>query len=64
MDMTRKVSSTSSRLGRLRLSMSMSSFGARFETSTESSTPAKESRLRSFSPCLNSDQPFLYRLWL
>ncbi len=64
MDITRKVSSTNSRFGRLKVSISIRVFALRLEISTESSTPAKESKLRSFSPCLNSDQPCLYRLWL
>ena len=57
--MTRKVSSTNSRFGRLSVSSSISWDGLPFATSIESSTPANESRLRSFSPCLNSDQPCL-----
>ncbi len=57
--MTRKVSSTNSRFGRVKVSSSINSVGSRFDTSTESSTPAKESKLRSFSPCLNSDHPCL-----
>ena len=64
MAMTRKVSSTSSRFGRLSESSSTRPPGARADSSTASRTPANESRLRSLSPCLNSAQPCLYRLWL
>ncbi|MDF3022216.1 MAG: hypothetical protein K0Q92_3519 [Steroidobacteraceae bacterium] len=56
--MTRSVSSASSRAARGSFSTGISARPC-FVNMVRSSTPAKEGRLSSLRPCLNSDQPCL-----